>query len=335
MRSFVNIDDYSIATNHLAYVKDIIMEKDDQPVWSKIGFRIVLNVVTHPLDYAKTLIQIGYEPIDPRQTTSIFGKPVLGLPNIFQYVSYIKSVDGLTGCYRGLAPRLCANAIYAIAYDKAVSSVEFEDEPDDSVPIDELEDHKRDKKYVQDFFRTLIGRTVAIVCSHPLEVVTVRMMAQFVGGETKYDSIIGSFGEIYKENGISGFFAGLVPKLVASFTTLVIVNTSTYVLNKYFIHDRELRGFMNATVTFLASTFTYPFLVVSQCMAVNKCGLTAGELPMMPVYADWTDCWKHLSRSNQLKRGSSLFFRYYTGPQVIINGRPVVDKSNRFFKKID
>ncbi|CAB0032562.1 unnamed protein product [Trichogramma brassicae] len=59
MRSFVNVDDYSIATNHLAYVKDIIMEKDDQPVWSKIGFRIVLNVATHPLDYAKTLIQIS------------------------------------------------------------------------------------------------------------------------------------------------------------------------------------------------------------------------------------------------------------------------------------
>ena len=44
----------------------------------------------------------------------------------------------------------------------------------------------RDKKYVQDFFRNLIGRTVGMVMSQPFEVITIRMMAQFVGGETKY-----------------------------------------------------------------------------------------------------------------------------------------------------
>ena len=52
-------------------------------------------------------------------------------------------MDGLVGCYRGLAPRLCANAVYGIAHDKAVKSVQFDDEPDDSIPIDELEDSER------------------------------------------------------------------------------------------------------------------------------------------------------------------------------------------------
>ncbi|OXU25301.1 hypothetical protein TSAR_005311 [Trichomalopsis sarcophagae] len=312
----------------------IIMEKDE-PLWSKIACRMLMNVVTHPFDYAKVLIQIGYEPIEPRPTTTLFGKPALGLPNIFQYVRYIKNVDGLSGCYRGLVPKLCAHTICAVAFDKSVKSIEFEDEPDSSVPIDDLEDSERDKRYVQEFFKVLIARTVGIILSHPFDVMSVRMMAQFVGGETKYVTLVGSIAEIYRENGVSGFFAGIVPRLIANATTLAIVSTSTYVINKYFIQDRELRTFTSATMTFLASTVTYPFLVVSQCMAVNNCGLTAGEPPMMPIYIDWTDCWRHLSNTRQLKRGSSLLWRYYTGPQLLINGRAFVDKSRLYFKKIE
>lgn len=44
----------------------------------------------------------------------------------------------------------------------------------------------RDKRYVQEFFKNLISRTVGIILSHPFDVISVRMMAQFVGGETKY-----------------------------------------------------------------------------------------------------------------------------------------------------
>lgn len=44
----------------------------------------------------------------------------------------------------------------------------------------------RRKKCIREIVRDVIGRTVAIVISHPLEVISLRMMAQFVGGETKY-----------------------------------------------------------------------------------------------------------------------------------------------------
>jgi len=33
-------------------------------------------------------------------------------------VGYIKRVDGFVGCYRGLGPKLCANAISSITYQK-------------------------------------------------------------------------------------------------------------------------------------------------------------------------------------------------------------------------
>ena len=51
-------------------------------------------------------------------------------------------------------------------------------------------------------------------------------------------------------------------------------------------------------------------------MVVSRSGLAAGYPPFMPMYISWTDCFSHLKSQNQLKRGSSLFFRYYTGPQV-------------------
>ncbi|XP_014218960.1 mitochondrial carrier homolog 2 [Copidosoma floridanum] len=312
-----------------------IMEKSE-PLWSKIACRTLVNILTHPFDYAKVLIQIGYEPLEPRQTTTLFGRPALGLPNIFQYVKYIKNIDGLSGCYRGLAPKLCGLTIYAIVFDKSLKHIEFTEEDRDpqenDTPVDDLPDELRDKKYVEDFFKNLIARTVGIIISHPFDVISVRMMAQFVGGETKYITIVGSVGTIYKENGISGFFAGLLPRLLAHVATLAVVSTSTYLINKYIIKDRDMRNFTSATMTFLASTVTYPFLVVSQCMIVNNCGLAAGEPPMMPIYVDWLDCWHHLSRTRQLKRGSSLLWRYYTGPQTIIGGRMYADKTSLFRK---
>ena len=60
--------------------------------------------------------------------------------------------------------------------------------------------------------------------------------------------------------------------------------------------------------------------------------LIAGSPPHMPIYTSWVDCWSNLSRTNQLKRGSSLLFRYYTGPQIVIQGRAVVLDKNDFAK---
>lgn len=70
---------------------------------------------------------------------------LLWLHNMFIFftVRYIKNVDGFTGCYRGLLPKIIAQSISAIAFEKSYKSVEFEDEPDDNVPTDDLEDSER------------------------------------------------------------------------------------------------------------------------------------------------------------------------------------------------
>jgi len=60
---------------------------------------------------------------------------------------------------------------------------------------------------------------------------------------------------------------------------------------------------------FVAQTVTYPLSVVTTVTAINRSGLRAGMLPITPIYANWQDAYNQLSKSEQLKRGSSLFNR--------------------------
>ena len=65
-------------------------------------------------------------------------------------------------------------------------------------------------------------------------------------------------------------------------------------------------------------------------MAVSRSGLAAGYPPFMPLYMGWTDCFAHLRSQKQLKRGSSLLFRYYTGPQVRFWVQYLVGRNEHF-----
>ena len=56
-----------------------------------------VTATTHPFDLAKTLIQIGQEPLAPKPTRSIFGTPQHSLPSVFVYIGHIKKKDGFFG----------------------------------------------------------------------------------------------------------------------------------------------------------------------------------------------------------------------------------------------
>lgn len=297
--------------------------KPNEKQWQNYAVRIALNTASHPIEYAKVLIQIGYEPIPARPATTLFGRPALKLPNVFQYVRYIKSEDGLTGCYRGLVPKLCGNIISAIACHQVLQQIEKE-ESEGEVETTENRQLTEQDLFIRNTRKDVISRFTAIIVSHPFHVITVRMMAQFVGGETKYNGLFGSIGEIYRENGVLGFFSGLIPRVLGDLLSIILANSLAFALNTYVFEEAELKVYSTATMNFLASAITYPFQVVSNCMAVTDSGLMAGSPPHMPIYTSWLDCWSNLSEKNQLKRGSSLLLRYYTGPQVVVAGQPML-----------
>ena len=82
--------------------------------WHGLAFRATLTTLTHPIEYAKVLIQIGHEPVAPRHTKTFFGKPALALPSVFQYIGYIKKRDGFFGLYKGFAPKLVSSPKFLI-----------------------------------------------------------------------------------------------------------------------------------------------------------------------------------------------------------------------------
>ncbi|ENN79830.1 hypothetical protein YQE_03653, partial [Dendroctonus ponderosae] len=282
-----------------------VMSKQKESKWSNYGLRIVVNTASHPFDYAKILIQIGYEPIAPRPAKTLLGKPALKLPNIFEYVKHIKSVDGFSGLYTGLAPKLCGNLLSAIAAQKCTDYFKM--------PVKQM--------WLASMKSDLISHAAAMVVSHPFHVITIRMMAQFVGREAKYMGLFGSIKEIYQQNGVLGFFTGLVPRLLGDVLIVLLAGGLTYTINRYLVEEKELKVYTSATMNFIASSIMYPFHVVSSCMAVNNSGLEIGSPPYMPHYNNWLGCWADLGRHQQLKRGSSIFVRYYTGPYISVSGK--------------
>ncbi|XP_014247379.1 mitochondrial carrier homolog 2-like isoform X2 [Cimex lectularius] len=252
------------------------------------------------------------------------------LPNVFQYVKYIKGIDGFTGCYRGFAPKLAGQVVGMFSAPMVVNQLKQELGPDfDFNPTDdELSDEEKITVFKRTLMLDIVGRSISIVVSHPFSVISARMMAEFVGGEQQYSGIFASIMEIYKEQGIGGFFSGLMPRWLGELATLIVSSFLIFGVNNYVIQDRELKVFTIPTLQYITTTMTYPLTVISSCMQVNNCGLAAGMPPHMPIYKNWRSCFSHLSKTGKLHRGSGLFFRYCPSPSPAIGSNP---KSKYFF----
>lgn len=102
-------------------------------------------------------------------------------------VKHIKSVDGLSGCFRGLTPKIIGSVVSVIGSkkiaNKFVSDLIVENEDKDDTELTEEELYERFNKSLK---RDLILHASGIIISHPFQVISIRMMAQFVGKETIY-----------------------------------------------------------------------------------------------------------------------------------------------------
>nr|AAH26436.1 Mtch1 protein [Mus musculus] len=160
----------------------------------------------------------------------------------------------------------------------------------------------------------MMMQCVSRMLAHPLHVISMRCMVQFVGREAKYSGVLSSIGKIFKEEGLLGFFVGLIPHLLGDVVFLWGCNLLAHFINAYLVDDSfsqalAIRSYTKFVMGIAVSMLTYPFLLVGDLMAVNNCGLRAGLPPYSPVFKSWIHCWKYLSVQGQLFRGSSLLFR--------------------------
>ncbi|MBN3303731.1 MTCH2 protein, partial [Amia calva] len=310
-----------------------------------------LTVLSHPLMYIKVLVQVGHEPLPPTLGRNIFGRQVYQLPGLFAYAKHIVKIDGKSGLFKGLAPRLCAGTIGTLVHSSVLQESGNGKKEDCSSlqhVVNEFKGCDNVSVSVSGcvcFFKSplpafssplsqttkeMVARSCATIVTHPFHVITLRCMVQFIGRETKYSGVFDSMVTIYKEEGILGFFAGLIPRLLGDIFSLWICNMLAHLINTYAIdssmnHMGEIKNCFQAVTGFFASMVTYPFVLVSNVMAVNNCGLAGGLPPYASVYPNWVDCWRHLSREGNMSRGNSLFFR------KIPAGKTYAMEQKRFF----
>ncbi|CAB4034033.1 mitochondrial carrier homolog 2 [Paramuricea clavata] len=156
-----------------------------------------------------------------------------------------------------------------------------------------------------------VSSVTSTIITYPLQVVSIRMIVQFVGREAKYTGTIQSLREIYSEEGISGLFAGLIPQLIGEIITLWIFRGLTFCVNKAVSSEigefKDLKVYTQQASRIIVSSLTYPFVLVANLMAVNKCRLEGTS--KLPAFDSWTHCWRELRKQNLLWRGSSIFRR--------------------------
>ncbi|XP_026804225.1 mitochondrial carrier homolog 2-like [Rhopalosiphum maidis] len=281
-------------------------ENGDAPKHNLIG-KCVMKTITHPLDYARFLVQIGHEPMAPYRHRSIFGEERLFLPNLIIYAKYIYSVDGFKGMYIGLGPKIMGICIEHFSSSLMSDYIQIDKNQNINNKDSDLEVWT---KCAIKTSKEMICTATSIILSHPLHIVSMRMMAQFVGYEHRYTLVLQSILLINREEGVKGLFAGIIPRLFAGLGTVILVNVAKQVFSRYLFDPSPMTlNIADFAASYLANAATYSFNVVTACTAINNCGLAAGMPPDMPVFGNWLECMKYLYRTDQLNRGSSTWFR--------------------------
>ena len=186
-------------------------------------------------------------------------------------------------------------------------------EPEDNSPKQKKEDSVPD--LLEECAIESCAKMLAIVVSQPFYTISVRAMAQFIGREKIYGiPFITSVRVIWREEGVSGFFAGLIPRVISEILSLWLGKIVYYYMCKYvFVEDnhqvKALQPYGRLIVPTLTSHFTYPFALTSTIMAVNGSSLRAGGFPLTSVYKNWWHCLSDLVRTHDTARGSALFNR--------------------------
>uniref|UniRef100_A0A9L0K9N3 Mitochondrial carrier 1 n=1 Tax=Equus asinus TaxID=9793 RepID=A0A9L0K9N3_EQUAS len=193
-----------------------------------------VTALSHPLLYVKLLIQVGHEPMPPTIGTNVLGRKVLYLPSFFTYAKYIVQVDGKIGLFRGLSPRLMSNALSTVTR----GSMKKVFPPDEIEQVSNKDDMKTSlKKVVKETSYEMMMQCVSRMLAHPLHVISMRCMVQFVGREAKYSGVLSSIGKIFKEEGLLGFFVGLIPHLLGDVVFLWGCNLLAHFINAYLVDD--------------------------------------------------------------------------------------------------
>jgi len=325
---------------------------------ARILYRTLVGAATYPLTYAKTLFQLGYEPypLSIGKTFVVTGRETYYSPNAITYIRNVYRERGIWTLYSGAGSAMAATVIggftafganmYLDKYYPDVGGVPLDEEKEEW----EMTAHESARFHLRSAIRDTISHSLAIICSRPFTVIMIRQIAQHVGGENRYSGFLSSVLCIGNEEGLRGYFSGLVPALVADFVVVwgcAIVRYAVLRCLKDALAERHAEvakddedesakkaaegvGFiLDYAIPFVVSSFSYPFNVVSTVMAVTGSGLAVSLLPFAPNFTHWNDAYSYMKPVG-LTRGSRMFMREHKGA-VSIGKDGAVYASNKHF----
>ena len=231
---------------------------------------LVSSVVTCPLDVVKTRLQaqegrrrptVASEPLSASAVPSIppAGEP----PRYLGLTATIRTIwrdNGLRGFYRGLGPTIFGYlptwAIYFTCYDSCKTAL--------------AQNHvTASEEFLNHILSAMTAGAASTVCTSPLWVVKTRFMLQSVKdtGVKPYRHTGDAFVQIYRSEGLKGFYKGLVPSLFG--VSHVAVQFPLYESFKSLARngeDGELEAstilLCSSTAKMIASVTTYPHEVL-------------------------------------------------------------------------
>lgn len=287
------------------------------------------SFLSSPITVPTLLIQMGYEPHDEVPALNMFGSAVFKRASVFEYIRLIYRQDGLRGLFRGASARFAHVAVDHVAREVVRSALR----PIINPPGTKKSANKGEVvSLAHNLAFDVICSSAALVVSYPLQVISLRLVAQHVNNETVYTNVLQGLVRIAREEGVQGLYAGLVPRLLSEAAFITSMGLLTFALAKINIPNENMLGLENepeqkkaATLSFfrhalaspIALYFFFPFRTVHVVMAVNGARrLAVASQPWSPHFESWVDALQYLYYLNGfgprgLLRGSSNFFRSY------------------------
>ncbi|KAI0763613.1 mitochondrial NAD transporter [Trametes elegans] len=246
------------------------------------GGGLVASVATCPLDVIKTKLQ-AQRAVNQQQG---YLGVVVNSPLNVQTVKDILKHDGFRGLYRGLGPTILGYlptwAIYFAVYDGIKRN--FGERPPADVealrrvyPAAQVKGYQplaREHPWTLHILSAMCAGATSTICTNPLWVIKTRFMTQ-PRSEVRYKHTLDAVLTIYRTEGPSAFFRGLLPSLLG--ITHVAVQFPLYEhLKRVVAHGRSeplTPGQILACSAFAkmtASIATYPHEVLRTRLQTQK-----------------------------------------------------------------
>lgn len=304
--------------------------KQDPPSFtSRVGQAVILTSL-YPVRFVHVLIQLGHEPVPPeRQYSVIFRRYMYYWPGIIGYARAIVRKDGWRELYRGVTGNLtvdlvniAASSLLSPLIKKMVAKIPLTIYPNDGDTPDNEDNIQTTRailiRGLRLFCNILVLKSTVTVIVQPFYVVSVRMIAQHVGKETLYDTLLGSLQEIYRRDGVAGFYKGVIPALLGGLLSTVMHVTiwvGLELVAKMVAQEMGksvIRGILRPfLVSYIPRSYSYPFELMRAVMAANDSGLLLGQEPHTPRFSNWYDAYWHLKASHAMYRGSVFYLSRY------------------------